>query len=172
MLIFCFFVFLFFFIGLVRSSLLSLLVLVFGFVIASFLIFFFNAEFLALTYIVVYIGSISMLFLFLIIIIDLRTVSELFREVWALNSFFIILLFIFFINFSFFYLESNFFYSFSYSKLVFFDWSRVVYSEQNIVSFAELLFNYFSSQIFLTAICLFIGIIGPLMIFMRDDDHS
>jgi NADH:ubiquinone oxidoreductase subunit 6 (subunit J) len=170
-LFFCFFVFLFFFIGLVRSSLLSILSLVLGFLFAAVFIFFLNAEFLSLTYVVVYVGSISMLFLFLIIMIDPRTISELFREVVTFKSFFSIFFIIFFITFFFFSVEGLYFYSSQqYSSYLFLDWSRVIYSEQNIISFSQVLFNYFQIEVVLTSICLFVGMISPLLIFMQDHD--
>lgn len=168
--LFCFFVFLFFFIGLVRSSLLSILSLVFGFVIAAVYMYIFNAEFLALTYVVVYIGSISMLFLFLIMMIDPRTISELFREIVTFKSFFSLLVFIFVLSFVFFKTEAIFFYDLSYSTFAFVDWFRIVFSEINIVSFSQMLFSSFAPEILLISLCLFIGIIGPLLIFMRDND--
>ena len=170
LLFFCFFVFLFFFIGLVRSSLLSILSLVIGFLVSALFMFFLNAEFLSLTYVVVYVGSISILFLFLIIIIDPRTISELFREFITFKSFFVLLILIFFLNFAFFRFESVLFYNVAYSQFNFTDWSRVVFSDANVVSFAELLFNYFSLEVVLISVCLFVGMIGPLLIFIRDDD--
>lgn len=166
----CFLAFLFFFIGLVRSSLLSILGLVLGFIVAALAIFFMGAEFLSLTYVVVYVGSICMLFLFLIMMIDPRSFDTLARDFSRLASIVILFLFFFVSSFFFFYTEYKYFDDF-YFAISYVDWIRVIYGSSNIVSFSEVLFNNYTFEILLVSACLLLGMLGPLAIFMKDDDQ-
>ena len=75
-----------------KSSIHAICSLIFVFVSASFLLFFIGADFLAFTYIIVYVGAISVFFLFAVMLLDLKS-DETIKQMIAylpIHAFFII----------------------------------------------------------------------------------
>ncbi len=62
-----------FFVGFTKNPINSVIFLILSFLIASFILFFFNMEFLGLIFIIIYVGAIAVLFLFVIMMLNIKS---------------------------------------------------------------------------------------------------
>lgn len=136
----------------------AVLFLVLVFLQMAVLFFSLGAEFLGLLLITVYIGAIAILFLFVVMLLNLRVV-----ELYGTLSYHLpigsslVLLFVFF-----FFLSSNSFFScFSSSYFI---WDSFLFYENNLASFGEVFYNYYFDLFFLLTLLLLVAMIGVILI--------
>jgi NADH-quinone oxidoreductase subunit J len=138
----------------------SLFFLILVFVTASFSIILFGHDFIGLLFIIIYVGAISVLFLFVVMMLDLKTVNmtsaDMLKTILALAL--ILLLFVLITSWS------------NESFLLFskrFD-INVEYLEfdnsTNISSFSQCLFNYYSICIVIGGLILLTALIGSVQL--------
>lgn len=142
------------------QSLLNL-VLVFG--ISSILFMILGAEFLSYVIFIVYIGAIAVLFLFVIMLLNIKIVEL--RALYLRYMFisFTIIIFFFFELFFSFYLK---FFSFNY-KFFFVNWIYFLDYKGNLYLIASLLYSNYNILLFLVAIALFISMFGSIVLLVN-----
>jgi len=154
-----------FFIIFSKSTIVSLLCLVGVFFLSGFVFLLLGAEFLALTLILVYGGAISILFLFIIMMLNLRLV-----EVYNVNLYYAP--FYAFINILFFSMLFFFFENTSSSfHFLLWDFPRplrpfsaisLINYKSNLYVLGIALYNYFYFYVLIAAIILFVAMIGSI----------
>ena len=145
----------------------SLLYLIFNFLVSALIFLRFGAEFIAILYLIIYIGAIFILFIFIIMMLNLRLI---FLYLNFYNYFFISVVFVFCFFFEFciymynWNISLNFFlYNFFYNQYNFF---FKVFNNDNISLIGILFFNYnFLLFIFLGVILLIAMICIIILIF-------
>jgi NADH-quinone oxidoreductase subunit J len=140
-------------------SIFSLLFLVLSFIMSAFILFIFECEFLALIFIVIYVGAIAVLFLFAVMLLDAK-LQNLSRNIFTKLplGFLFSLLFLIPIFYQigvelkiskFFFSDSNYI-----------NWYDVIDSIQDLSSYGEILYSYFMLQFLLVGIILLGVLIG------------
>jgi NADH:ubiquinone oxidoreductase subunit 6 (subunit J) len=124
-----------------------------------------GAEFLAILIIIIYIGAISILFLFVIMMLNLRIV-EVYNSLINIFPLGIFLGIFFFFEF-FFLLEKNYFISSylnnDYVELDLISYS-LVYSKTNLYYIGEVLFNYYSVFLIISGLILLLAMLGSIIL--------
>ena len=136
----------------------SLIGLICLFIFSSFLFFILGAEFLSFILLIVYAGAVCILFLFIVMLLNVRTVEFFIKRDLIFLIFFILvfLVFIFFysnffekVSLGFIILYNNFF--FFFEQIFFFD---------NLRSLGIVLFNFYGTYVLIVSFILFISILG------------
>jgi NADH-quinone oxidoreductase subunit J len=138
-------------------SVFSLLFLVLSFVSSAFLLFMLECEFLALIFIVVYVGAIAVLFLFAIMMLDAKL------ENLSRNSFrYIPLGFIFAVGFLVPVLYQIFFKSDETFEITnsYVNWYDLIDSFSEVYVYGQILYSYFVLQFLLVGVILLVVLIG------------
>lgn len=146
----------------------SVLFLILCFCISGILLFLLNSDFLALIYIVVYVGAVAVLFLFVIMMLNVKLKENIFERLANFNyntTIFVIIICAFaflnmvvFVFSSLFSLESNFQ---SMNQIQFID------NLNNIDVFAQVLFNYNTGHFLLAGFILLVALIGSIIITLN-----
>jgi len=160
------FAFFSFFVISARNPIHSVLSLVCLFILSSTLLLSLEVEFLALSFVIIYVGAIAILFLFVIMMLDIKIIDHSF-------DFLIYSIPAYFISFSFFfeiYLSSFFliFPSSDNSLPIFFSipWSFLVDSFSNINLLGLTLYTHFYIYFLLAGFILLIAVFGVLMLLV------
>jgi NADH:ubiquinone oxidoreductase subunit 6 (subunit J) len=144
----------------------SVFFLVLVFLTSSFLLFFLEIEFISLLFILVYVGAIAVLFLFVVMMLDIKiTKSES-------NFFFLVPLGIFFgvIFFSevFLTLQHDFPpYLPSSSREIYFDWVNFVDQLTNLDVLGQLLYTYYFFYFLIAGIILLVAMVGAIVLTLQ-----
>lgn len=142
----------------------SILNLILIFFLSSCLAIFLGIEFLALLILIIYVGAISVLFLFVVMLLNVRIVE---LNVNLIKYWWLGLLYFFFFVMSFYFstsdILSNFFYN-APSDLIFLDFTYQFFQWNAISQFGELLFLYFPHLLIFSALILFVAIVSPVML--------
>lgn len=141
----------------------SLLFLVLSFIFSSFLLFLLECEFLALLFIVVYVGAIAVLFLFAIMMLESKLInlSKNTIKYFPIGVIFSIVLLLPILNVvdTFFSdqvtLISNSFYVNNYQN-----WYDLVDSTNDISVYGQILYSYFALQLLIAGLILLVILIG------------
>lgn len=88
----------------------SVLFLILCFYLSACILFIFNVEFLALTYVVVYVGAVAVLFLFIIMMLDIRVKKNFFNKYKFFIYFFFSKFYLYLLCFYFILFKQYFFY--------------------------------------------------------------
>lgn len=144
-----------------NNPIFSVLSLILVFIFNSILFLILGSDFLAVIILIIYVGAISILFLFVIMMFDIRffELENFFFKIPPLSFFFSIFfisIFLFFndlVIFEIFYLNFSFF-------LEIYNWFFIFFFENNVISLGVFLFNYFSLSIILLGIILLLSMVG------------
>ena len=139
-----------------NNSVHSVLYLILCFFHAAIILFLFNVEFLGLTFLIIYVGAIAVLFLFVVMMLNVKE-DEIFislQEFLIPFAFFIIFYYILKNTFSNWDLDNFYFYSF-FDDL----------TNTNIIG--QLLYNYSLIEILIAGFILLIAIIGPVILTLN-----
>jgi NADH-quinone oxidoreductase subunit J len=160
--IFIFFLLFSFFVILVRNPIISVffLILVFFFSVLIFL--FLGAEFLALLLLIVYVGAISILFLFVVMMLNLRVVEliDVFLNYLPIGG---TIGFIFLFE-MFYFMKLNYSFFIHSSYEIIFSYIDYVYIRSNLLVLSEVLFNYNVFFVIFAGVILFISMIGSIVL--------
>ena len=144
-----------------QHSVFSLLFLVASFIFSAFLLFLLECEFLALLFIVVYVGAVAILFLFAVMMLesklnDLSKNSMKYVPVGFVFSFFLLipLLYEISIHFKNTY-SSNYFYLNIYQN-----WYDLIDSTSDIEVYGQVLYSYYVLQFLISGLILLLVIVG------------
>jgi NADH-quinone oxidoreductase subunit J len=153
------------FVILVKNPVVSVLFLIMVFFCSVLILIFLKAEFLGLLMLIVYVGAISILFLFVIMMLNLRIVEllDIFLHYFPIGS---IIGFVFFVE-VFFFFKSNFSIDSFYQYEFILDYVDFVWIQSNLLLLGVVLFNYNIFFIFFSGILLFISMIGSIMLTLE-----
>ena len=141
----------------------SLLFLIASFALSSMLFMILGIEFVSLLIFLVYVGAIAVLFLFIIMMLNLKIVElrNYYLRYLPIGSFIIIFFFLelcLFIYIEFFY---------SYYNYNFFEWFEYLFLFDNIFLISTLIYTYYSIYFFCLALILLISMIGSIILVIN-----
>lgn len=152
-----------------RNPVLSMLYLVIVFLQASLLFLLLGAEFLFVLFLIVYVGAVAILFLFVIMLLNLRVVENYntfynYMPIGLFVGFYFFLFILFFLSVDF---LSPFLFDFpsleNYSQ----DWISLLFFKSNISSLGELLYNYYNHFFLLAALLLLLALLGVISLTLQ-----
>ena len=140
----------------------SVLFLILCFCNAAALLFLFHAEFLGLIFIIIYVGAIAVLFLFVIMMLNLKSQKE------ENNSKRLLFIgFILFFSFLSIILIGNIFKTHFFSVESLTNFNLLIDELNNIDIFGQVLFNYYMSCFLLAGFILLIALVGSIVLTLR-----
>lgn len=156
-----------------RNPIHSVFYLILVFCLSSLLLLFLGVEFIALLFIVVYVGAIAVLFLFVVMMLDLRQASTIQLVNWEENRYGKLYPIFFFFLFLFW--EHNFLLSSSSSSLRYLnDFLSLDYvnfpsllSKTNLQVLGESLYTWHISVFFLAAYILLLAMLGSILLTLK-----
>ena len=166
------------------NAIYSVFFLILCFIFSSIIFLFFGAEFIALLLLVIYVGAISILFLFVIMMLNLRVV-ELYNTflnylpVGAFFGFFLFIELFYFLTMEFFSASSDVSYqsfnviwnSLTNTNLIVvpennisYDWASQIYYQSNVSYIGYVLYTFYGHLVVLAALSLLISMIGAIVL--------
>jgi NADH-quinone oxidoreductase subunit J len=135
----------------------SVLFMIFGFCNGSVLLFFLGVEFLSLIFVIIYVGAIAILFLFVIMMLDIKHNKMLVNS----NDYYLFF-FIYFYLFSFIliFLKINFFFN---EEIFFFLYD----SNNEIKNIGQSIYNFYNLNFLIAGLILLISIVGPISLTLN-----
>jgi NADH-quinone oxidoreductase subunit J len=132
--------------------------------LSSVLLFCLEVEFLGLSFILIYVGAIAILFLFVVMMLDLKINDKLFNRLqYDLVTY--LLIFFFFIELVLPFSSLNSFtQNLSYSNFYWVNWSSQIETFTNIQAVGQVLYSHYFIFFLLAGFILFVSIIGSLML--------
>ena len=151
-----------------KNTVQSVLYLILVFLLCSLLFIYLGADFIGLIILIVYIGAIAVLFLFVVMMLNIRLLENAFNfTIYIPIIIFLSLIFVFQIIYFFF----NIFNVIEMENLVYyFDWNFS--NNIQMSSIGELLFNRLYILFISAAILLFIAMVGAIVLTMDEDFNS
>ncbi len=164
----------------VRNPIHSILWLMFSFVIAAVLLVKLGANFLGLIFIMVYVGAITVLFLYCVMLLNIRILdwSQYLYKYLPLGSFFGLvltcqILYIYGSDFSFEGLYNiNYLDIFSFPWLlnsndILFNWYYTLYSKSNLLSIGSILYTNYGIHVVFGGVVLLVAMIGAIVLTLH-----
>lgn len=119
--------------------------------------------FIGITYLLIYVGAIAILFLFVVMMMNLKFLTyHLLPYFLPLAT--IITIFYFFSNFTFFFLFDTF--NFYYFCPINYPWSCLFNTTHHLTSLAYPLYSSFSLWLLFSSLVLLLGMIGPIILIL------
>jgi NADH-quinone oxidoreductase subunit J len=152
----------------------SILFLILVFLNTSLFLFLLNIEFLSIIFIIIYVGAIAVLFLFIIMMIDLKISNKInnYLKYFSIGGF---LGFFFFYEFFFFISNDNNLLNLS-NNLQFLqlynNWVIKIDNLNNLKCIGQFLYTYYSVHFVLAGFLLLLGIIGPILLTFNTNIFS
>jgi len=156
LLIFCFCGF---FVFLSANPMHSVLFLILTFCCSACILFLFTVDFLGLVFIIIYVGAVAILFLFVVMMID---VKKSLLDSTPFSPLFICLG-IFFLAQIFFFLSRGF----SFGEIKKFYFEKNLDNLNNIDSLGQILYNYFLSCFLIAGIILLVALVGAIILTLH-----
>jgi NADH-quinone oxidoreductase subunit J len=154
-----------FFTILINNPVYSILFLILSFVSATGILILLESEFMAFIFIVIYIGAIAVLFLFVVMLLNIKIVDSIkdvlkYFPISNFIGFFILLeILIFFIN----YFKFNpYFESFLFNVHI--NWLDKIDSVSDIQSIGQIIYTYYVLQFLIAGFILLISILGAVIL--------
>ena len=146
----------------------SVLFLVVVFCLSAQLFVLLEVDFLAMVLIIVYVGAIAVLFLFIVMMLNIRVVEL--GEI--LNRYFPLATIVGLIIFA--EIVFSLYYSLGYTNenLIYGDWYRSFLSHSNVVSLGLVLYTYFSPFLIISGILLLLAMISSIMLTLNVDNSE
>ena len=162
-----------FFVIISKNPVHSILSLILVFFNAAGLLILLGAEFLAMLFIIVYVGAVAVLFLFVIMMLNIKS-SNLSISMYRYFPISILFGCVFFSElFVIFYFDLvsidvyNLTLFFNTNTLYFNQWESSVYSSNNVLILGELLYTYFSYLFIVSGIILLVSMIGAISLTLH-----
>jgi len=148
----------------VRNPVQSLLWLIFSFLLMILEFIILGAEFVALLFLMIYIGAIAVLFLFVIMMLNIKIIelSLLYLKYLPIGGFVFFFFFIeiyFFLSMEFNFFEIN-------NNYYFVDWINLISLKGNVFLIGNIIYTYYSLYFCLLGVILFIAMIGSIVLIM------
>ena len=147
----------------VKNPIYSLLFLIFNYIIAGFLFLSNNFIFLGLIFMLIYVGAVSILFLFTFMLIDLKII---FYNKFNENYFnFVLVILVFFeLMYLFVYIKYFNFFVLNYEHTFYIDWFKALSIKDDLISISYELYFKNSVLIFISALFLLMALIASVNI--------
>lgn len=146
----------------------SVLFLVVVFCLSAQLFVLLEVDFLAMVLIIVYVGAIAVLFLFIVMMLNIRVVEL--NEV--LNRYFPLAIIVGLIIFSEIMFSLYYSLGYSYSSTFYLDWYKSFLSHSNVVSLGLVLYTYFSPFLIISGILLLLAMISSIMLTLDSSNST
>lgn len=146
----------------------SVLFLVVVFCLSAQLFVLLEVDFLAMVLIIVYVGAIAVLFLFIVMMLNIRVVEL--GEI--LNRYFPLAAIVGLIIFSEIVFSLYYSLGYSYNSVFYVDWYRSFLSHSNVVSLGLVLYTYFSPFLIISGILLLLAMISSIMLTLDTSNSS
>jgi NADH-quinone oxidoreductase subunit J len=155
----------------------SILVLIVVFIVGSLLLFLLNVEYFAILFLIVYVGAIVVLFLFIVMMLDLKIISFLqrFRDLFSFR--YIVILFLMIEILMTLLMENamllSSYYQLSETKILFAEsnlltnYSEIIQEIDQLRGIGGVLFSEYKLGIILAALLLFISMIASILLTME-----
>lgn len=137
----------------------SLIFLILTFFCSACILILFQIDFLALIFIVIYVGAIAILFLFVVMMLNVKFNP---LENSALNPFFVSTSFLFFVLLYMFFSQT-----FNFETVKLFQFEQNIDILNNIDSLGQFLFNYFLCCFLVAGLILLIAVIGAIILTLN-----
>jgi len=147
-----------------RNSVHSVLSLISVFLLSSVLLFCLNVEFLALSFVIIYVGAIAILFLFIVMMLDIKIADTSFDFLnYGTLSYFLSFIFTLEIIFPILNLSNHptVLFSINYTWV---NWFAELDFFSNVQAIGQLLYTYYFVFFLIAGFILFVAIIGALML--------
>ncbi len=158
---------------LVKNSVYSILFLILSFIMATGLLLLLNCEFMALLFIIIYVGAIAVLFLFVIMMLNIKVTNSI-KDILKYFPIGNILGFIFLIEIIFALAENvkvNPYYN-SFLFNIYTNWYEKIDSISDIVSLGQILYTYYILQFLVAGVILLIAVIGSVILTLKTKDKT
>lgn len=145
-----------------RNPVISMLYLILVFLQASLIFLCLGAEFLFILFLVVYVGAIAILFLFVIMLLNLRVVENynMFYNYMPIGLFIGIFFAFFLVRFIIIDFSWSFFDSFTLVDNYVDTWVSLLFFKSNLNSIGEIFYNYYHSYFILSGVILLVALLG------------
>lgn len=155
------------FVVLTMNTVYAVFFLIFSFCVASAILLYLGCEFLAMVFLIVYVGAIAVLFLFVVMMLNIRFIPWLKKDLrFAPLGFLILALFLSLFLFVILHLESDNYYSLSESSSnASFFW--LLSAAENTEMLGTLLFTSYGYPFLLAGYALFIAMVGAIVLTLR-----
>lgn len=152
-----------------RNPVISMLYLVVVFLQSSILFLLLGAEFLFVLFLIVYVGAVAILFLFVIMLLNLRVVESYntfynYMPIGLFVGFYFLLFIIFFLSTDF---STATFLDFTLVENYSQSWSSFLFFKSNVYSMGELLYNYYNHFFLLAAWLLLLALLGVISLTLQ-----
>lgn len=154
----------------VKNPVHSVLFLVLVFIETSILLFAIEIEFLPLIFIVIYVGAIAILFLFVVMMIDIKSVNST-NDFAFLKHFSIENLFLLIFFFELLYCIDKGEFS-PVESVSFIDWITKLDNMNNLKCIGQFLYTYYFVHFVMAGFLLLIGMIGPIVLTLHMNVNS
>ena len=150
-----------------NNSVLSVISLIGFFLNGSGLLFFFQAEYLGIVYVVVYVGAIAVLFLFVVMMLDFKQGSSIYNyktEYFFSSLFFLVLFFLYLINFFYkiyFITEGS---EFENSSFIYKEWVSLIDAVSDLSVLGHLLYGHYFLYLMFCGLLLLIAMMGAIVL--------
>lgn len=152
-----------------RNPIHSVLALISVVLNVVFLIFLLEAEFLALAFIGVYLGAVTVLFLFIVMMLNIKAIDFSKEIIYSLP---IASIFGFIFIYLLYFISSNNVningFSFSFFHVDYFNWGSIMINVPNINVFGFLLYNDFAPFLLIVGVILLIAMIGAIILTKKN----
>lgn len=146
----------------------SVLFLILAFCISGAILFIFNAEFLGLIYIVVYVGAVAVLFLFIIMMLNVKVRENLIEKIiYGKHNMFLFILFFSYPIFMLVFLTLQSVFAGNSIANVTFNELFLIDSLYNIDVFGQVLYNNYIVYFLFAGIVLLVALVGSIVLTLR-----
>lgn len=152
-----------------KNSIYSVLFLVLSFIITSCLLFLLECEFLALVFLIIYVGAISILFLFVVMMLNIKIVNstkDIAKYIPIGNIVGGIFFFELYVNISDSFLNNPYYNSFLSNHYV--NWFEKLDFLTNIESIGQVLYTFYVVQFLISGFILLVAILGAVVLTMSN----
>jgi len=148
----------------------SIFFLILVFCNATFLLLLLNVEFLALTLILVYIGAVAVLFLFVVMMLDIKQIDKNEKNIFFLLPINIIIGFIMLITI-YLILFKDLTYSLQSIELIYLNWNNILIPFSNIELIGQFLYTFGFFYFIEAGLILLLAMIGAIVLTMRTSQY-
>ncbi len=146
------------FVFVVSNPVHSVLFMILGFFNGAVILFLFGVEFLSLIFIIIYVGAIAILFLFVIMMLDIKLVD--FESNNMPYQIFLLIVTSIFLTFLKILINTTFYFN---EELIFFTFDSI----SNINQIGQVIYNYYNLNFLLAGLILLVAMIGPIVLTLN-----
>jgi NADH-quinone oxidoreductase subunit J len=158
-----------FFVILAHNPVHSVLFLVLVFCNAGGLLLMLNAEFLALIFLVVYVGAIGVIFLFVVMMLDVKFFAAEKQYIQYLPA--AALIFVVFATEVFLVFDNQLISLFEPSSISYFNWVEVIDNVTNIQTLAQILYTHYFYFFILAGFILLVALVGAIVLTLQRSEN-